>query len=303
MKFKQILVGFVGAVAIVAATGYWYVMVAGAPQLDPPPVTREATGMRFQLETFHSAALGQTRTYGIILPPDYAKHAHQRYPVVVLLHGGHGDARAWQDKAAVITVLHNLYKQHQIPPLIVVTPDGNDRRGTSPFWDPQYFNRPNGKIDTLIGNELVQVLKSRYRVLPAPQFWAMGGQSSGGWGALNIGLRHLNHFQVLFSHSGYFTDTSGPTNSPQNFVEKLPQAQRDRLHVYLDAGADEERFLTSTRTFHHTLDQLGIDNVFHVFPGGHGIAGPNSGWNYWNKHLADSLRYVANQFEIAGWKP
>jgi hypothetical protein len=30
--------------------------------------------------------------------------------------------------------------------------------------------------------------------------------------------------------------------------------------------------------------------------GGHGIVGPDVGWNYWHKHLADSLSYVGKQF-------
>lgn len=80
----------------------------------------------------------------------------------------------------------------------------------------------NGNVGTLIGSELPQLIKSRYRTLNQPQFWAMGGLSSGGWGALNIGLRHLDNFNIFFSHIGYFTDDSGPQNSPQVFVQQFP---------------------------------------------------------------------------------
>ncbi|HLO83909.1 MAG TPA: alpha/beta hydrolase-fold protein [Nostocaceae cyanobacterium] len=296
---KILLVG-ITTFTILLSSGYWYVFIAGAPQLDPPQVENN-TGLTFQIETFNSKAMGSVREYGLILPPDYQKNPQKRYPVIFLLHGGHGDARAYQNKAAVTSVLHDLYQSRQLPYAIVVTPDGNDQRGTSPFWDSDYYDGANGKVGTLIGSELVAVIKSRYRTLNAPQFWAIGGQSSGGWGAFNIGLRHLNNFNILFSSSGYFTDSSGAENSPQIFIKDIPTAQKKRLRIYLDAGEQDKEFLTSTQKFHQTLNQFKIANEFHAFPGGHGIVGADSGWNYWHKHLYDQLSYVGKQFQIA-WK-
>ncbi|MBD2433040.1 MULTISPECIES: alpha/beta hydrolase [Fischerella] len=298
LRWSNILLAGIAIVATLLATGYWYVFIAGAPQLDPPQVEKN-TGLSFELKTFNSKAMGEVRQYGLILPPDYAKNLKKRYPVIFLLHGGHGDARAYQDKAAVTSVLHDLYKSDKLTHSIVITPDGNDKRGTSPFWDSDYYDGPNGKVGTLIGSELVKIVKSRYRTLNEPQFWAMGGQSSGGWGAFNIGLRHLNNFNVFFSSSGYFTDISGTANSPQDFIEKIPVAELKRIRAYLDAGEQDKEFLTSTQQFHQTLDKLGIANEFHAFPGGHGIVGADVGWNYWHKYLADQLTYVGKQFQQA----
>lgn len=300
MKFRGSNILLTGTVvtAVFLSTGYWYVFIAGAPQLDPPQVEKN-TGLSFYLATFNSKAMGEVRQYGLILPPDYAKNPQKRYPVIFLLHGGHGDARAYQDKAAVTSVLHDLYKSGKLPLSIVITPDGNDKRGTSPFWDSNYYDGPNGKVGSLIGEELVQIVKSRYRTLNNPQFWAMGGQSSGGWGALNIGLRNLDNFNIFFSSSGYFTDDSGTANSPQDFITEIPATERKRIKVYLDAGEQDKEFLTSTEQFHQTLNKLEIANEFHAFSGGHGIVGADFGWNYWHKHLADQLTYVGKQFKQA----
>ncbi|MER3494085.1 MAG: esterase [Mastigocladus sp. ERB_26_2] len=295
MKLSKIVIGIISAIAILAAGGYWYVFILGAPQLDPPQ-QQTNTGLKFQLETFNSQAMGKVRQYGVILPPGYEKNPRQRYPVIFLLHGGHDDARAYVDKYAILDILHELYQSGKLPPAIVITPDGNDNRGSSPLYDPDYYDGPNGKVGTLIGSELVQLLKSRYRTLEEPQFWAMGGISSGGWGAFNIGLRYLKNFNILFSHSGYFTDDSGSQNSPQQFVQQLSAADRKQLHVYLDAGKNDTDLLASTQTFHQTLNKLGIKNVFYAFPGGHGLSGPDIGWNYFHKHLKDSLTYVGEQF-------
>jgi enterochelin esterase-like enzyme len=238
-----------------------------------------------------------TRQYGVILPPGYNQNPKKRYPVIFLLHGGHDDARAYADKYAVMEVLHELYKSGKLPPAIIITPDGNDNRGSNPLYDPDYYDGPNGKVATLIGSELVQVVKLRHRTLEEPKFWALGGLSSGGWGALNIGLRYLQNFSILFSHSGYFTDDSGPQNSPQKIVQQLSLQQKQQLRVYLDAGRNDRNFLASTKAFAETLNKLGIKNVFYAFPGGHGLSGSDIGWNYFHKHLKDSLSYVGEQFK------
>ncbi|MBW4593235.1 MAG: esterase family protein [Brasilonema angustatum HA4187-MV1] len=296
MKLSKVLMGVAGAIAILTAAGYWYVFILGAPQLDPPQEVTNS-GLKLELETFNSQAMGTQRQYGVILPPYYNKNSLKRYPVIFLLHGGHDDARAYVDKYAILKVLHELYREHKLPHSIVITPDGNDNRGSNPLFDPDYYDGPNGKVGTLIGSELVQVVKSRYRTLENPKFWALGGLSSGGWGAFNIGLRYLKNFNILFSHSGYFTDNSGSQNSPQQIVQQLSPQERQELRVYLDAGEHDSNLLASTQTFHETLDKLGIENVFYAFPGGHGLSGPDVGWNYFHKHLKDSLSYVGKQFE------
>ncbi|MDZ8028797.1 MAG: alpha/beta hydrolase [Nostoc sp. SerVER01] len=299
MKIPKFLMSLVGAIALLTTVGYYYVFILGAPQLDPPEEEAN-TGLKFLLASFYSQAMGAVRNYGVILPPNYNKNQQKHYPVIFLLHGGHDNARAFADKYAILDVLHELYQTKKLPPSIVITPDGNDNRGSSPLYDPDYFDGPNGKIGTLIGSELVQVVKSRYRTLQEPQFWALGGISSGGWGAFNIGLRYLNNFHILFSHSGYFTDSSGSQNSPQQIVQQLSLQDRKQLRVYLDAGVNDIDLLASTKAFNETLNKLGIVHVFHAFPGGHGLSGVNIGWNYFHKHLKNSLSYVGEQFKKVG---
>jgi hypothetical protein len=60
----------------------------------------------------------------------------------------------------------------------------------------------------------------------------------------------------------------------------------------------DSSFLTSSQQFHGVLDRLHVDNVFDAFPGGHGLSGPNFGWNY-HKHAADSLGFVGKKFQAA----
>jgi enterochelin esterase-like enzyme len=296
-----------GAVGALAVAIYYYVFIAKAQPLDPPPTADVSGNLRFEVKTFDSQAMGTSRRYGVILPPHYRSQGTQRYPVIFMLHGGHDDERAWVEKIGILPVLEQLYKTHKLPPSIVVTPDGNDSRGSSPFFDPNYFDGPNGKVGTLIGVEIPAQIKSHYRTWASPQLWAIGGLSSGGWGGVNIGLHHLEQFNVFFSQIGYFTDKSGPQNSPMQMVQTLTPQQRQQIHVYVDAGKDDvmdTSFLTSSREFHEELDRLKVDNVFYAFPGGHGLAGPNFGWNYDHKHALDSLGFVGKKFQaVLGGDP
>ncbi len=277
-----------------------YALSAITPQPTIPPLSQihltvtQATSLSYKIETYDSKVMGESRTYGVSLPPGYQQNPTQYYPVIFLLHGGHGYPADWFDnqKGRALETLKQLYDKGELSPSIVITPDGNDKRGSSPYWDPQYIDGPNGKVSTAIGEELVSLIKSRYRTLPTPNFWAMGGLSSGAWGALNVGLHHPNHFSILFSHSGYFRDKSGIYNSPIDYIRNLSKLERSRLHIYLDIGESDYEDIPENREFHTLLNRLKINNVFQEFPGEHT-------WSYWREHLADSLEFVGKQFNQA----
>lgn len=256
-------------------------------------------GLSYQIVSYRSQVFGSDRTYGIVLPPGYEQDSQTQYPVVFLLHGGHGDPTAWFIKGKALKVIETLYADGKLPPSIIVTPDGNDSRGTSALWDPEYINGQYGNVLSAIGDELVQEIKSNYRTLPDPTYWAIGGLSSGGWGALNVGLHHPQSFKTLFSHSGYFIDKSGAENSPIEYVRTLDPQTRQSLAIYLDAGEGDGKYLEQSREFHQVLDQLQVENQFNEFPGGHGVKGQDVGWGFWHKHLADSLTYVGERFRAA----
>jgi enterochelin esterase-like enzyme len=268
---------------------------AKANPTTAPAQSQSPSGLNYRMETYYSNAMKGDRTYGVILPPGYDHHPNQRYPVIFLLHGGHGTPMDWliAQKGDAPVTLHTLYRTGKLTPSIVITPDGNDLRGSNPHYDPDYFDGPNGKVGTAIGDELVKVVQSRYRTLPAPSAWAIGGLSSGAWGALNIGLHYPNHFSTLFSHSGYFVDKSGPQNSPMELVKTLSQRDRKRINIYIDTGTADKRYLLQAQKFYQQVQQQGIRSEFLTFPGAHT-------WRYWREHLNDSMAFAEKQFQLAG---
>ncbi|WP_138501492.1 alpha/beta hydrolase [Nostoc sp. PA-18-2419] len=259
-----------------------------------PNASNLATPLSYKIETYNSQVMGGSRTYGVSLPPGYQQNPKRSYPVIFLLHGGHGDPTAWfaENKGQAVKTLQELYTTGKLPPSIIITPDGNDKRGSSPYRDPEYIDGPNGKVSTAVGNELVKVIQSRYRTLQNPDFWAIGGLSSGGWGAVNVGLHNLNNFSILFSHSGYFEDKSGPTNSPLFYIKTIPLQAQKKLRIYLDSGKSDTEEIKEAEKFSQVLDKLKIYHSFREFPGSHT-------WKYWREHLADSLTFVGEQFRLS----
>jgi enterochelin esterase-like enzyme len=253
-----------------------------------------ATFLTYKIETYDSQLMGANRTYGVSLPPGYEQNPKRKYPVIFLFHGGHGNPSDWfiQGKGHALKTVEQLYITGNLPPSIIITPDGNDKRGSSPYRDPEYIDGPNGKVSTAIGDELVKVVQSRYRTLTNPDFWAIGGLSSGGWGAINVGLHNLNHFSILFSHSGYFQDKSGPTNSPITYIKSIPIQAQKRLRIYLDSGTSDIEGIHEAEQFSKVLNQLKIYNLLRKFPGSHT-------WQYWREHLTDSVTFVGEQFKSA----
>jgi predicted alpha/beta superfamily hydrolase len=72
--------------------------------------------------------------YGLILPPSYENNSQRRYPVIFLLHGGDSYARAKIKLLSPLCCI-TFIKVVNYPTPIVVTPDGNDNRGTSAFGE------------------------------------------------------------------------------------------------------------------------------------------------------------------------
>ena len=264
------------------------------PSVLPTQPSNLVTPLTYKIETYDSKVMGASRTYGVSLPPGYEQNSKQRYPVIFLLHGGHGNPTDWfiQNKGQALKTVEQLYTTGKLPPSIIITPDGNDKRGSSPYRDPEYIDGPNGKVSTAVGDELVKVVQSRYRTLTNPDFWAIGGLSSGGWGAINVGLHNPAHFSILFSHSGYFQDKSGPINSPIAYIKTIPPQAKKRLRIYLDSGKSDIEEIDQAEQFAKVLNELKIYNLFREFPGSHT-------WKYWRKHLADSLTFVGEQFRLS----
>jgi enterochelin esterase family protein len=142
------------------------------------------------------------RKVAVWLPPSYATSAARRYPVIYWLAGYAGTGEAlfqgnpWQPGLG--DRLDRLVAQGAMGEVIVVAPDGFTRWGGS-----QYLDSPvSGGYERHVCRELVPEIDKRFRTAPEREARAIGGKSSGGFGALVLAMRHPELFAAVASHAG-----------------------------------------------------------------------------------------------------
>jgi S-formylglutathione hydrolase FrmB len=137
----------------------------------------------------------------VYLPPGYDRDAERRYPTIYWLHGYTGfGLRAAQEHPWVPSLPELMERviDEGAPPAILVMADGWTRFGGS-----QYLNSAaNGDYEDSIVRDLVAWIDGRYRTLPEAAHRGIDGKSSGGYGALILGMRHPDVFSGVASHSG-----------------------------------------------------------------------------------------------------
>src|SRR5581483_3797676 len=157
---------------------------------------------RIQDDGFHSAGISETLHYEVYLPADYWTST-RRYPVVYFLHGLPSGAKAYESLGFVERALDGTGRAASL-----VVPQGA-RYDES---DPEYVDHaPGDRWETAIGTELPAVVDERYRTIGTRTGRAIVGLSAGGFGAMHIGIDHLDRFAAIESWSGYFhpTDPTG----------------------------------------------------------------------------------------------
>ncbi len=141
------------------------------------------------------------RSLPVYLPPGYHRSS-RRYPTVYLLTGFTGRGAFMLNDSAfdepIQERLDRLIGSGQIQPMIVVLPDAFTRYGGS-----QYLNSSaTGRYEDYLIDEIVPFIDQSYRTLAQPDRRAIGGKSSGGFGALVQGMRHPDVFGAIACHSG-----------------------------------------------------------------------------------------------------
>ncbi len=252
------------------------------------------SGSRIDTVSFFSSALQATSTYAVYVPEGYDEHKDRRYPVLYLLHGYPGNFRDWPANGDAAMVFNQLIVARDARPFLAVFPDGNGPK----IADSQYVNASTAqqRMEDFIVTDIRTDAEHRYRTLSDPSGRAIGGNSSGGYGAVNLGLRHPEIYGSILAYGAYFDNWRGQLNavfgnnqsakdaqSPARYFGQLTLPQN--LCVFQAVGKyDWPSLVKENREFDQ---QLAATSVIHTLV----LTGGTHNWNTWNKQLPAGIRY------------
>jgi enterochelin esterase-like enzyme len=252
------------------------------------PVTLPAV----QTITVASPALGgYADRVIVVLPPGYASHPRQRYPVVYLLHGFPGLATGFLTIGQVAATEATLVAAGRMKPVILVLPTGT----RSFLADEEWANgvRQGNGWETFVAADLVTAIDARYRTIASARGRGIAGLSEGGYGALNIGLHHPGEFGLVESWSGYMLADNIPAifgtgpglldyNSPAKWIKLVaPQVRADHTYLWFYSGSTDP-LAAQNRAFAAQLTALGVAHHFFESAGGHS-------WRLWRGQMPQAL--------------
>jgi S-formylglutathione hydrolase FrmB len=277
-------------------------LLLGTPNDSITALQRRAPA-RVETVQFHSALVGKTLPYNIILPADYRRSTATRYPVIYLLHGWAGHYSDWLTRTNVA----DYAAQYRI---IVVMPEGNDG------WYSDGVIASD-KYESYILQELIPDVQRRYRTIESRYGRGIAGLSMGGYGALKFGLKSPGTFAFAGSLSGALAATTwteddlksfkgindsliaafGPRDSPQRKANDIFEIARGMSvaraatlpYVYFDCGT-EDFFLGVNEQFAALLTEKKVPHEFRELPGTHG-------WPYWDQQVKELLKVAAEKLK------
>lgn len=222
---------------------------------------------------FQSAISGSWRSYRLYLPPCYGEN-DRVYPTLYMFHGGVQNDSHW-DTLGLDEAANSLILAGQIPPLLIVMPDGG-----------QLANESSGGLYSFEGvvlNELIPHIETTYCAWREPRGRAIGGLSRGGYWALEIAFRNPDAFVSVGGHSAALLDTTtDPTINPQYTGLNM---QATNLRIYMDIGKDDY-VIANIRRLHEEMSGAQISHDWHLNEGFHEDA-------YWSLHVSEYLEWYA----------
>ena len=244
-----------------------------------------------------SAALGgRSEPVYVFLPPGYAENPKERYPALYLLHGTPGRPLNFIQVGDLGVLEDTLVAEHRIHPMVLVMPEG----AFGLFGDTEWANsvRPGNDWESWVTEDVVTAVDGRFRVATSADARGIAGLSEGGYGALNIGIHHLDEFHLIESWSGYMGADNikaifggEPSllryNSPAITVKAVaPVMRKDGDFIWFYCGSRDGSILGQNYRFASELAMLGVPHEFSV-PGG------SHSWKLWRSMAGEALQVAS----------
>lgn len=245
--------------------------------------------------TVHSPALGQRADITLYVPPQVQADDLHDVPIVLLLHGVYGSHWAWALKGSAHVTSQRLIDDGVLPPLVLAMPsDGLCGLGSG------YVRHATQDFERWIVDDVPAAVCQACGACSSASALFIAGLSMGGFGALRLAGRHPQRFAAAAGLSSItdvaqfdalgIDDRACWAAEPQDrsvLASLSTAATLPPLH--LSCGRDDA-LLEANRALHSALREHGIAHAYAEHDGTHG-------WDYWSRHLEDTLRFFALQLD------
>jgi len=254
-----------------------------ASQPDQPRLTPNVT---VRDVTFRSAALGRDMQYRVFLP--VTTTTGQKLQTLYLLHGGGGGFRDWSNYSDVAHFAQSG--------LLLIMPEGGSSYYANAV-DPQ-----QDRYEDYIVKDLISDVESKFPVAAGRANRAIVGVSMGGFGAVNLALRHpdlfvfvggissaidvprraftIRRLQQSRRYNAIFGPSGSQTRRENDPFVRVRTVNPDTAPYFFLTCGEQEGLLPANREFAALLTKLQFKHEFHTVHGSHD-------WNQWNAWLPE----------------
>jgi enterochelin esterase-like enzyme len=222
----------------------------------------------------------------VYLPPNVSPR--RRYRVAVLLHGFRGSPYAFVDSLGLASLADRLISAGRVAPFVAVLPRGGP---------VGYRGEWAGRLERFVVRDVVPWIDRYLPVRRDPAAWTLGGLSAGGYGAVDIGLRHPHLFGTLESWSGYYhpfrdgslrnaTRAALAAHDPTLLAEReAPLLRALGTRFFVSCGSTHDRGNAALAVaFAAHLSALRLPHMLWLRPGAHD-------GRFWRAQLPEALVY------------
>jgi enterochelin esterase family protein len=232
-------------------------------------------------ENIRSKVLDEERTVTIYTPPGF-ESSGETYPVVMLLDGQwYGGGQ--KTHVPTPTILNNLIAEKRIPPVIAILVHAKKRISEL---------GGSAKFTQFLAEELIPIVRQRYRGTSDTGRVVIGGSSLGGLAAVYAALERPDVFGNVLSQSGAFwmpRDVSDPVQQefipPKTWlVDEFIERPRVQVRFWMEVSQLESaaKMLGPNRQLRDVLRAKGYNIAYRELFYGHDYL-------HWRDSLAEGL--------------
>ncbi|MBT2384882.1 esterase family protein [Streptomyces sp. ISL-11] len=231
------------------------------------------------------------------LPPQYDDPAYKdkKFPVVEVLPGFPGSAKAWFGTLEVNTQLKPLMEKGEVAPFIVVAPR-TTLLGDVDTGCANITGKANA--DSWLSVDVRKMVVDNFRAESEPDGWAVAGYSAGAHCATKLAIAHPDRYRAGVSLSGY----NDPIGEPSSLTAKTPELRDEhnpwkllqraktppRVALFL-SGAEGDGYQGGLAIKQSAKPPTTVQvTMIPAGAGGHGTA-------VWKRQVPDVFRWLTKQ--------